>query len=201
MTEFRFPREVVCPDDIKFQKNFDAQLEAFQPYYRMKFEICEWLEPRRIAEIGVRAGYSAWSFLQAVPNSEYFGFDLNQGTHGAAGGENGVYMKWARKILEGYRGTLTELDSQAVEDIGLTDIDLFHVDGDHSYDATFHDLDLALKAVRPEGFILIDDTANKSIPSVKQAVTDWLKEKMFDATWQEGSGIGQCLIRVKESNR
>ena len=48
-----------------------GKLSAMSTYYDIKQDICRRVAPKTIAEIGVRAGYSAWAFLQAAPDAHY----------------------------------------------------------------------------------------------------------------------------------
>jgi hypothetical protein len=61
-------------------------------YYETKARIAAWLKPKRVAEIGVRAGYSALAFHMGHPFTEYYGLDLDEG---GWGGERG-YMDTRR---------------------------------------------------------------------------------------------------------
>ena len=51
--------------------------------YETKFALATLLQPKTIFEIGVRAGYSAFAFLHAIPAASYLGIDANgdQGGH------------------------------------------------------------------------------------------------------------------------
>lgn len=54
---------------------------------------------------------------------------------------------------------------------GISNIDILHIDGDHSYNAVIKDFDLYNSKVRSGGFILFDDYHDyKNSPEVKPAV-------------------------------
>lgn len=149
-------KERLHPDD-------QAVWHGFISYICGKWEIARRYKVDSIIEIGVRAGYAAWAFLQAHPNAKYTGFDNYS---------YGTYPEWAKEnLLKGGDVTINIRDSQEVADLGVK-ADLVHVDGDHSVAGVKHDLDLALKAVNPGGIILIDDYDR--IPAVKQGVDEWL---------------------------
>lgn len=162
---------IICPSDPTATLQ---RVDDYHKIYQLKYDICKAKNPKRIAEIGVRAGYSAWTFLQACPNATYYGFDANNGTHGGAGGEDGSYWKWAESILSGYGDaiTLSEIDTQKVDHLILSDIDLFHVDGDHTVQGVMHDLDLAVQAINDDGWILVDDIVY--LEDVAKGATKWL---------------------------
>jgi predicted O-methyltransferase YrrM len=54
-------------------------------------------------------------------------------------------------------------------------IRFLHVDGAHTYDAVYSDLQLARAAVHPRGVICLDDVLHPRYPALTVAVTDWLK--------------------------
>jgi len=168
---FEFKREVIHPDDGGILSKFDQMKD----YYKVKHDICAEIKPKIIAEIGVRAGYSAWSFLQAAPDAWYFGFDANNGRHGGAGVKEHDWWGWAHKILDPYKPRLIELDTQGSTGLGKyfgnVKVDLFHVDGDHTEKGVQHDLDLAWAMLSPTGTILVDDMTY--IAGVARGVEQW----------------------------
>jgi predicted O-methyltransferase YrrM len=54
-------------------------------------------------------------------------------------------------------------------------IRFLHIDGAHTYDAVFNDLQLARAALLPRGVICLDDVLHPRYPALTVAVTDWLK--------------------------
>lgn len=188
---FRFDENIICPEDPTATVE---RIQQYKGYYKIKYDLCKKQNPKIIAEIGVRAGYSAWTFLQACPEAKYIGFDANNGTHGGKGGEDGKFAKWATKILEAYDVELIELDTQKINDLKVNEIDFFHVDGDHSIIGVQHDLDLAFKAIKNTGLIVIDDITY--LPEVRKGIYMWIN-KMKDKITSEfvESLRGEMLIR------
>ena len=68
---YKFSTDIICPWD----SNAWDRLEEYRKYYQVKYDIISSIQPKKIVEIGVRAGYSAYYFLQAVPSAEYVGYD------------------------------------------------------------------------------------------------------------------------------
>lgn len=190
---FEFDESIVYPNDPSATKERIAQ---YKEYYPVKYNICKEQNPKVIAEIGVRAGYSAWTFLQACPDAEYIGLDANNGTHGGQGGQDGRYADWAAKILENYNTRLIQVDTQSVNRLDIKNVDLFHVDGDHTSDGVRHDLDLAFRCISKGGLILVDDMSY--IPEVRIGVNTWL-DIMWRVVTSEfiPSLRGEMLIRKK----
>jgi len=144
---------VVDPaDDPKFGN------PTFWAYYRTKYELGVFAAPTAIAEIGVRYGYSAWSFLCAAPAASYTGFDRQLGTHGGVKGVD-TFAAVAALLARDFPAAAVHLvraDTQTLESLGGP-YDLIHVDGDHSEAGCYADLERALAACRAGGVILIDD--------------------------------------------
>ena len=157
-------------------------------------------DPKRLFEIGVRAGYSAWTFLQACPNAAYIGYDANNGTHGGKGGEDGSFFRWTKKILKPYNYQLIELDTQTIDDLGFENVgDFFHIDGDHTTKGVMHDLDLAYKVINETGLMLIDDIAY--LKEVNIGVTNWLEIMNNKVTAKFIPSLrGEMLIRKRVAN-
>ena len=191
---FEFDVGIICPDDITATKE---RIEQYKDYYKIKYDICKSKNPSVIAEIGVRAGYSAWSFLQACPDAKFFGFDANNGKHGGQGGESGVYFRWAENLLKEYNIELIEVDTQKIKDLPIdTEIDFFHVDGDHSVMGVVHDLNLAFSSIRKGGHILIDDMT--FLDTVKEGGNIWLEANKDKIKYEFIESLrGECLVEKK----
>jgi len=189
--EFKFDERIICPGDPTATSE---RIEQYKEYYKIKYKICKEQNPKLIVEIGVRAGYSAWTFLQACPDAKYIGFDANNGTHGGDGGQDGTFFAWAAQILVGYDFELIEMDTQSTNDLGISDVDFFHVDGDHSVVGVQHDLDIALKALSKDGLIVVDDIIY--IESVRVGVSQWLRRMGVEIAAEFVPSLrGEILIR------
>jgi len=187
---FQFDKKIIMPGD---KSATPERISQYKQYYPVKYNICKQQNPKIMIEIGVRAGYSAWTFLQACPNMKYIGIDANNGKFGGQGGKDGSYSKWAKNILKPYDVTLIDQDTQKVDKLGFSQIDFIHVDGDHTSEGVQHDLDLAYEAVKIGGTILVDDITY--IEEVKIGVNIWLRKmnKFITSTFIE-SFRGEMLI-------
>ncbi|MGD2072093.1 MAG: class I SAM-dependent methyltransferase [Candidatus Thorarchaeota archaeon] len=191
--KFNFSESIIYPKDPTANPK---RMRQYKEYYKIKYDICKKQNPKCIVEIGVRAGYSAWTFLQACPKARYIGIDANNGTHGGQGGKDGRYFKWAKKILFNYDCKFIEMDTQKIDDLKITNVDLFHVDGDHTSAGVYHDLDLAFKAISKTGLILVDDITY--LQSVKNGVNSWIHKMTGKITTEFISSLrGEMLIRRK----
>jgi ADP-heptose:LPS heptosyltransferase len=137
--------------------------DTWRSYYGTLFELARELRPRRVCEIGVRAGYSAFAILSANPAAFMLGIeaDLDEATQNTHWGRQGLY-RHAEKILAPFDYQLLIADSHALA--RLPRCDLIYIDGDHTFDGCLADLRLA---ERSSETILVDDY--DSIPSVRQA--------------------------------
>lgn len=156
------------------------------------YDIVEELAPKRIAEIGVRCGYSAWAMLQAAPQATFYGYDNYSYK------PRQICQCASDYLLEPYNTTIAEVDTQQIQDLGIRDIDLFHVDGDHSFAGAYSDLELALLTLSDNGKILVDDTV---VPEVAQACIDfiWVHNE-YEIRVLKDEFFGKWLIQLKGSS-
>lgn len=144
------------------------RLNAWVQVYRSLWDTVRELQPRSIVEIGCRAGYSAWTFLSALPDATVHSIDANLNEHGGFVGA----MRHAETYLPRDRWTLQEANSHDLT--SLPACDMVYVDGDHSEMGCYRDLQLALTA-KPK-WILVDDVVNCHT-SVKPACDRFAAEK------------------------
>lgn len=183
------------PGDPIYNRLSQDQIDEI---YMQKFKIAEKCDPGIIIEIGVRTGYSAYAFLQAVPKALYFGFDCCDSRQ--AGGEE--YLVHAGEILKPYNVALFRKDTSKLESLGIKRADFVSVDGNHTYSYAYHDLELAFDSLKSGGFILVDDTSY--IKTVRKAVDDfWSNYNRFKTQIiikETVKGIrGYMLLQVQKS--
>ena len=127
--------------------------------YPQLWRVVQEIAPKRIVEIGTRAGYSAWTMLRACPEATVEAFDLDCDEHG---GYNGAH-EHARRILPPDRFRLTIVDSHTLDRLPACDVAL--VDGDHTSEGAYLDLCLCERSGVP--IALLDDVT--LLPEVKAA--------------------------------
>ena len=151
--DWEFPLEAMSPEDKWCRGRYDELKEE----YGVKYSIARNYAPQSILEIGVRAGYSAFSFLSACPGAIYIGIDAENGSHGGAGGP---WLPWAAHILRNFKAMFLQADSQLISGCSRTcnaGFDLVHIDADHSVEGATHDMATFLPLVRAGGIMLVDD--------------------------------------------
>lgn len=188
---FVFRREWICPQDKKSLSRY----EQYVPYYALKHDIAKEFNPRRILEIGVRAGYSAVAFLTACPEARYIGLDADNGKHG---GEGGPWTWWAEHLLQFYpKASIRIQDTRELSELPDGPHDFIHVDGDHTFSGALADLELALHALDPRGVILVDDYTY--LPDVRHAVDRFLSSHPELVSEHRASLRGEVLIRFPQT--
>ncbi|MBE9032834.1 methyltransferase domain-containing protein [filamentous cyanobacterium LEGE 11480] len=182
-------RHIANPDDP-----LAAKFTEWEDYYRLKWAIARTLQPQSILEIGVRYGYSAHAFLDAMPQSQYLGIDLDCEM---AGGVKGA-INWARKILAPFAARVLVADSQAMSQFPGDRYDLIHVDGQQDGDSSFHDLSLAIQ----QGDYVLVDGYHWSTPNFL-AVNDFLLQHRQQLAWYASipGYAGELLIKPKPTAR
>jgi predicted O-methyltransferase YrrM len=160
----------------------DRTADWIENVYTWLYAIAAVVQPRSIAEIGVRYGYSAVALLHGARHAtSYYGFDNETYVPGSlrvaagalqalpAAGDAASRLQWC----------LVRCNTQREERLLCAPVDLFNVDGDHTEAGCLHDLHLAHAATRPGGWIVVDDYDYH--PEVRRAVQQFIVE--HDCAW------------------
>ena len=180
MKQFKLTDEIICPNDLngyarlKPKDHLDRKDDTdYIKLYREKYEIIKMANKvESIFEIGVRAGYSSYTFKSAFPEARYVGMDADNCTHG---GQGGPWTWWAKRIMDKYfdNWQIINEDTQKLKTIPYGKYDFVHVDGDHTIGGCIHDMDICWPQVADGGRMTIDDYTH--LPDVRVAVETWLK--------------------------
>jgi hypothetical protein len=173
---------------------WNFRTEDFYNEYRAKYAIAKMVRPMSILEVGVRFGYSARSFLMAAPNASYIGLDIDEPSWGPY---EGVPRLWADTRLRSLyprndiwtKKTNTQKDPQRPNYA-----DLVHIDGDHSFEGTMHDLTTFFPLC--SRVMVVDDYLE--IASVRAAV-DTFCHQQADAIRMLVTSLRGSLLLVKDS--
>jgi predicted O-methyltransferase YrrM len=123
--------------------------DANQPYlvdkntYTWYYAISKALQPKVIAEIGCRFGYSLRSMLYGSPFTEFVYVWDNESYEADCLTQIEALLQDSQVKYQINKQDTQKLDSFNVE----LKVDLFHVDGDHSIQGTYYDLQKAYKCL------------------------------------------------------
>jgi hypothetical protein len=126
-------------------------------YYKTKWFYEQIAGQSSILEIGVRLGYSAYSFLYSPYCNSYTGIDIQKPIDGGMEFET---FDWVRdKVFSKFphfKKELIKMDSQKDkwpnENYGF-----IHIDGLHTYQGAYNDLNNAWEHLFGNGLIVLDD--------------------------------------------
>jgi cephalosporin hydroxylase len=191
--DYEFNEDIICPWD---RTATPKRIANYRKYYKIKYDIISEIQPKSIIEIGVRAGYSAYYFLQACPDAVYRGFDADNKTHGGQGPK--AYCPWAEKILQeaGFDAKIYwPFDTQKHD--ALPEVaEFYHIDGDHTVKGVMHDLDICFADAPSGAHLLVDDY--DYIKSVKKGIDKWIDKYSDQISWRyQKSFRGEILIQKK----
>jgi Methyltransferase domain len=142
---------------------------AGRQYYPMLTKFIREEHIRSVVEIGVRSGYSMAAMMRGNPELTYLGIDLDLPVRdfmaGAAEHAEALRQKYSR----GESGFLLA-DSSQLSTLPQR-FDLAYIDGNHTEEACFHDLELCAPSCDR---ILADDYG--VIPAVRQAIQRFCRQ-------------------------
>jgi predicted O-methyltransferase YrrM len=162
---------ILAPDD-----ELRAEWSALRPGYLLLHRLAAASAPRRIVEIGVRRGTSAFALLSAAPQAEYLGLDADVCTWGGVPGALWDARRMLRREFPRARITVRRQDT-AEPGLRLPAADIYFVDGDHSREGCARDLALCAAAADPAqgALLLVDDVMHES--GVALAVEEFARER------------------------
>jgi len=145
----------------------DPNVRLVPEYYNCKYLLGKLVAGRRIVEIGVKAGLSAWTFMTAHRPESYVGYDIYAETTWALPVAKGVLTPMAERV------TINRRDSQGLKSV--EEADFYHVDGLHTREGTCHDLCVCYDSAPDGAAILVDDVMCG--PDVIAGVHDFARRK------------------------
>jgi len=192
LTEKEFSELIVTkfmPEDPDFSNG----VSDFPSYYWNKYQFTHIIKPKRVVEIGVRAGYGAWSFLKGYIPESYIGVDFYEDIGFGSVTLQNKFRKWAENLISELTPNyeLRIANSQNLD--RFPEADFYHVDGEHSLEGTYNDIAKCFSAALVNGYILVDDF--DYIGQVKAATLKFCSQHQ-DIKWTyKPSFRGEFLIQ------
>ena len=179
------------PRDAVLAKEGTRHPAHSRNYYEWYYSYAQALRPRTVLEIGVLYGYSSIAMVMGHQEIErLYLFDC--GAYGAPLSDG------VANIRRLFRGIIVPAaqDTQKLTVLSLPEqIDLIHVDGDHTPKGLAHDLDLVLPWLAPSGMIVVDDVT--SVPELRAVCTRFAAERGLMAQYIQ-SFRGHILLARPE---
>lgn len=151
--------------------------------------LCQILKPRRVFEIGTLTGYTAYHFaLNTSDSAKVYSLDLPTGQTETALASTMIdqaHLRSKGKPNYVFAGTPAESkiellfgDSATFDFSPYRDsIDLFFIDGAHSYEYVRTDTENAFKCCKTGGVIAWHDYGKASVPGVSRYLQELAKER------------------------
>lgn len=148
--------------------------------------------PRTVMEIGINSGRTAKALLTYVPSiQKYIGVDVNKGYQFSKEVQSAEVPEVPGEVALAFPQLELRVSDNGSFDINMKDdlpeLDAVFIDGDHSYDAVFHDTVLARENVRKGGIIIWHDYHDLGTVDVRDFLHDQVKEGRkivhIDGTW------------------
>jgi len=175
MSGFDFPKIEWWRENVLMETDSKRFFKRhYYEYYLQKYIMARMAGPTAICEIGVRWGYSAYSFLLAAPQASYLGLDIENG--GCGGAKLNTFPYVGKLLGDNFpkaRVDLRHINTSQIRSLSGY-YDFVHVDGDHHEQNCYHDMEMALDACISGGVVLVDDYI--SIDGVKRAVNNFVRD-------------------------
>jgi predicted O-methyltransferase YrrM len=146
--------------------NLRRKCEAGTPYWDLACAVRQCaagLEAERYLEIGVRRGKSMAMAAGTRPTAAIYGFDMWMSPYSGAENPGPSFVNGEMERV-GFRGTVEWVNGDTAETLPRfvagnpgAQFDLVTVDGDHSDEGAWRDLQLAAPMVAPGGYLVFDD--------------------------------------------
>jgi len=172
----------------------------FNEYQRDFFiEILEKIKPKYILEIGFASGRSCSTCLSWANPIKMISIDIDLDYMGARNHADLMMKDFNNlKIIEGDSKILITKDF--LEGEFPTGLDFIFVDGGHSYNDAYSDMENTFNHLSENGVMIIDDYYSGSpdgcsIKDVDNAVDDFVKKNNLNFTKWNNNGKGFCIIK------
>ncbi len=189
--------------DAVFEADELDREQAISPWSghrHFAYDLVRFLEPARVVELGTHIGGSFFSFCQAVKDAglqtELWAVDTWQGDEHAGFYGEDVYGSVVKIVTERFSGQSIRLQRMLFDEAASkaedNSIDLIHIDGLHTYEATRHDFETWVPKLRDQGIILFHDVGGQAREAGYGSTRAWeeLKAQYPALTFEHSWGLG-----------
>lgn len=147
---------------VMHETDVNAPWLSYKQTYTWCYLIGQIIRPKTIVEIGTRYGYSMISLMTGAMSGasceQVCGhcYDIQLWPNcNAIAAEN--FKKLNLPVV------INDVDTQIMERLPEREVDVFHVDGDHSADGAYHDCVLGFLALKDGGVLIADDARHDNV--------------------------------------
>ena len=163
--------------------------------------LCKIIQPKNVLETGFATGRSAAVVLSSCSPKTFISLDKNLDYITPFGREMAAILMGEFQHYQIIEGDSNEfLNPEFYQKNYSPGLDLFTVNGDHSYKGCFHDLESSLPFLNPQGIIIVDDYKSKPpkgvrFPAVNRAVRDFCNRypEVHKLEWHK-NGKGLAIL-------
>ncbi len=168
--------------DLLQRCDYGSDFVVGDNYYTWFHAIGAYFRPRRIVEIGTRFGYSMKAFVKGagLPAGDYSLAVFDAECDNDNPEPLSVFERYFRTKMNIDRIRIERVITQKIDTLGISEMDLGLVDGDHSRDGCYHDCGLVFASLRAGGVMVVDDT---NPGCVRDATEDFCKDLELEFTF------------------
>lgn len=138
--------------------------------------------PTNIVEIGVQFGRSTTIFAEVCKKRPHWHFTAIDNWCEEEGARAKAHVE-SQMEKHGWRFDLWTSDSSRAAEKYDRQIDVLHIDGDHTYQGVRRDLLGWMHKVKIQGYALFDDYGHKGLEDVARAVDQWMIDTSDEQGW------------------
>ncbi len=168
------------------------------------FFLISTLKPKILVELGVYIGNSYNAFCQAVSllktGTQCYGIDTWQGDEHASFYDESVYdelFAYQQREYQNFSSLLRMTFDEAQSHFADSTIDLFHIDGFHTYEAVKHDFDNWLPKMSDQGVVIFHDTEVRETDFGVWQFWEELAQTYPSFNFKHGYGLGIIAVGSK----
>jgi len=184
---------------VDYCPKFLSNIESWHGHVFFARDLIQNIKPSVIVELGVHKGDSLFSMAEACAESnlktKLYGIDHWQGDSQSGYYDNDVY-DYVVGVQDNYFKQVELVRSTFNDALKLftdSSIDILHIDGFHTYEATKNDFEKWFPKVKNNGVILLHDIASKNENFGVCKFWNEIKEHFKSFQFEHSQGLGVIL--------